>query len=149
MGHDAKDGSSKEFSQQKGSNNKGKEKQVDTIEKEEENLTCTHCKKRGTDEDHCWKMHRELRPKMYGGKGKKNIFFTVQQDLGSESGDETQITVVGVVNASNNLSMTLSKASEGYDNEIIKLSPSHEVFQNSPKLPHEGPLNLGEKYFFR
>jgi len=33
------------------------------------------------------------------------------------------------------------KTSEGYDlecnNEIIKLFPIHEVFQNSPKLPHE------------
>jgi hypothetical protein len=26
-------------------------------------------------------------------------------------------------------------------NEIVKLSPSHEVFQNSPKLPHEGHLH--------
>jgi hypothetical protein len=53
--------------------------------------------------------------------------------------------VVGVVNASKNVSMMSAKASEGYDleynNEIVKLSPSHEVFQNSPKLPHEGHLH--------
>jgi hypothetical protein len=55
-GENAKDGSSKEFSQQKGSKNKGKEKQVATIKKEEAKLTCTHCKKSGHDEDHCWKF---------------------------------------------------------------------------------------------
>jgi hypothetical protein len=41
--------------------------------------------------------------------------------------------------------MMSAKESEGYDleynNEIVKLSPSHEVFQNSPKLPHEGHLH--------
>jgi hypothetical protein len=148
-GKDTKDGSSKEFSQQKGSKNKGKEKQVATVKKEEANLTCTHCKKSGHDEDHCWKLHPELRPKKYGGKGKKKVVVTVQQDLGSESGDETQITVVGVVNASKNVSMMSAKASEGYDNEIVKLSPSHEVFQNSPKFPHEGPLHAGDRDFVR
>jgi hypothetical protein len=76
-------------------------------------------------------LHIELRPKKYRGKGKKKVVFTVQQDLVSESGDETQIVGVGVVNARNNVSMMYAKASEGCDNEIIKLSPSHEVFQNS------------------
>jgi hypothetical protein len=47
-GKDAKDGFSKEFSQQKGSKNKGKEKQVATVKKEESNLTCTDHKKRRT-----------------------------------------------------------------------------------------------------
>ena len=61
--------------------------------------------------------------------------------MGSDSDDERQIIVVGVVNASKNVSMTSAKASEGYDNEIFKLSPSHEVFRNSPKLPHEGHLH--------
>jgi len=28
-----------------------------------------------------------------------------------------------------------------YSNEIVKLSPSHEVFQKSPKFPHEGHLH--------
>ena len=73
-------------------------------------------------------MHHELRPKKYGGKGKKNAVVTTQQDLRSESSDETRIRVVGVVNARNKLSMISAKASEGYDNDIVKLSPSHEVF---------------------
>jgi hypothetical protein len=58
--------------------------------------TCSHCEKSGHDEDHCWKLHLELRPKRFGGKGKRKTIATVQQDLGFDSGDETQITVVGV-----------------------------------------------------
>jgi hypothetical protein len=45
-GNDAKDGPSKEFSQKKGSKNKGKEKWVASIKKEEAKPTCTHFKKR-------------------------------------------------------------------------------------------------------
>ena len=97
--------SSNEFAREKGSKDKGKEKHVATEKKEEENITCTHYKKNGHDEDHRWKLHPELRPKNYGGKGKQKVVVTVQQDLGSESGDETQITVVGVVNVSKNVYM--------------------------------------------
>ena len=53
------------------------------------------------------------------------------------------------MNARKNVSMMSSKESEGYDNEIVKLSPSHEVFQNFPKFPHEGPLHVGDKDFVR
>jgi putative Ca2+/H+ antiporter (TMEM165/GDT1 family) len=148
-GKDTKNGSSMEFSQQKGSKNKGKEKQVATIKKEEANLTCMHCKKSGHDEDRCWKLHPKLRPKKYGGKGKKKVVVIFQQDFGSESGDETQITTIGVVNGSKTVSMISAKASEGYDNEIVKLSPSHEVFQNFRKFPHEGPLHAGDRDFVR
>jgi hypothetical protein len=70
-------------------------------------------------------LHPELRPKKYGGKGKKKDDVTVQPNLGSESSDETQIRVVGVVNESKNVSMMFANESEGYNNEIIKLSPSH------------------------
>ena len=47
------------------------------------------------------------------------------------------------------MSMMSTKESEGYDNEIVKLSPSHEVFQNFPKYPHEGPLHVGDRDFVR
>jgi hypothetical protein len=45
------------------------------------------------------------------------------------------------VNASKNVPLMFAKASEGYDNEIFKLSSSHEVFQNYLKFPHEGHLH--------
>jgi hypothetical protein len=78
-GKDTKYGSSKEFAQQKGSKNRGKEKHVAIVKKEEVNLTCTYCKKSRHDEDHCWKLHPKLRPKKYGGKGNKKVVFTVQK----------------------------------------------------------------------
>lgn len=32
--------------------------------------SCTHCEKEVHDEEHCWKMHSELRPKRNGRKEK-------------------------------------------------------------------------------
>jgi hypothetical protein len=58
--------------------------------------SCTHCKKSSHDEEQCWKLHPKKKPKHFGGKGKTKTISTVQQDLGSNSGDEGKITVVGV-----------------------------------------------------
>jgi hypothetical protein len=58
--------------------------------------SCTHCEKIGHDDEHCWKLNLEKRPKQFGGKGKTKIVATVQQDLGSNSGDEGNIIAVGV-----------------------------------------------------
>ena len=58
--------------------------------------SCTHCKKEGPDEEHCWKLHLELKPKKFGGKGNQKIIGTSQQYLASDSGDEKKITIVGV-----------------------------------------------------
>jgi hypothetical protein len=41
-------------------------------------------------------LHPKKRPKQFGGKGKTKTIATVQQDLGSDSGDEGKITMVGV-----------------------------------------------------
>jgi len=53
--------------------------------------SCTHCKKEGHDDEHCWILHPELRPKKFEGKKKKTAT-TIQKDLGSDSGDETIIS---------------------------------------------------------
>jgi hypothetical protein len=49
-----------------------------------------------------------------------------------------------IVNASKNVSLMSAKEIEGCDlecnNEIVKFVPSYEVFQDSPKLPHEDSL---------
>ena len=56
---------------------------------------------KGHDVSKCWKLHPELRPKKYGGnknKDKDNQVATaaIIQDLGSDSGDETKITTIGI-----------------------------------------------------
>ena len=74
---------------------KGKGKKIVTVKKEGERPTCTHCKKDGHEESKCWKLHLELRPKKFQKKGKRKTTAIVQQDLGSDSGDETKIIVMG------------------------------------------------------
>jgi hypothetical protein len=76
---------------------KGNGRKNAAVKKEGEKFTCKHCSKDGHDEDHCWKLHPERRPKKFGnnGKGKSKTVATVLQDLGSDSGDETKITAMG------------------------------------------------------
>jgi hypothetical protein len=64
---------------------KRKDKNTTTVKREEGKPSCTHCKKNGHDDEHCWKLHLEKRPKQFGGKGKTKTIATVQQDLGSDS----------------------------------------------------------------
>jgi hypothetical protein len=76
---------------------KGSGRKNAAVKKEGEKFTCKHCSKDGHDEDHCWKLIPEIRPKKFGNnnKGKSKTVATVQQDLGSDSGDETKITAMG------------------------------------------------------
>jgi hypothetical protein len=76
---------------------KGNGRKNVVVKKEGEKFTCKHCSKDGHDEDHCWKLHPERRHKKFGNnnKGKSKTAATVQQDLGSDSGDETKITTMG------------------------------------------------------
>jgi hypothetical protein len=75
---------------------KRKDKNTATVTREEGKPSCTQCKKSSQDEEHCWKLHPEKKQKQFGGKGKTKIVATVKQDLGSDSGDEENITTVGV-----------------------------------------------------
>ena len=77
-----------------------------------------HCKREGHDEDHHWKLHPELRPKRFSGKGKQETMEIAQQDLGSDSGDDTLITTMGTKGTpiSNNSD---SMASTSYLNEPV------------------------------
>jgi hypothetical protein len=61
---------------------KKKDKEIVTIKREEG--------------EQCWKLHPEKRLKHFSGKGKTKTVATVQQDLGSDSGDEGKIIAVGV-----------------------------------------------------
>jgi len=55
-----------------------------------------HCKKEGHDNEHCWRLHPKLKPKRFDGKDKQKTVATVQQDLGSDSSDDTLIIIVGI-----------------------------------------------------
>jgi hypothetical protein len=74
---------------------KGNGKKNASVKKEGEKLTCKHCSKDGHDEDRCWKLHPEKRPKKFNNKGKPKTVATTQHDLGYGSGDETKITSMG------------------------------------------------------
>jgi hypothetical protein len=69
-----------------------KGKKITTVKREGGKPSCTHCRKGGHDEEHCWKLHLENKPKQFDGNRKTKNLATVQQDLGSESGDEGKIT---------------------------------------------------------
>lgn len=75
---------------------KGKAKKNFSIKIEKEKITCKHSSKEGHDEDHCWKLHPEMRPKTFNNKEKERIVATTQQYLGSYSGYETKITAMGL-----------------------------------------------------
>ena len=72
---------------------KWKARKANTAQKSK--ASCTHCKKDGQDDKHCWILHLELRPKKFEGKKKKTIV-AIQKDLGSDSGDETIIATIGI-----------------------------------------------------
>jgi hypothetical protein len=74
---------------------KGNGKNNVVVNKEGEKFTCKHCSKDGHDEDHCWKLHPERRPKKFSNNRKSKTVAIVQHDLGSNSGDETKITTMG------------------------------------------------------
>lgn len=65
---------------------KWKERKTNTLQKTKS--LCTHCKKDGHDDGHCWILHLELKPKKFKGKN-KNTVVAIQEDLGPDSGDET------------------------------------------------------------
>ena len=73
---------------------KGKGKKNACVNKEGEKTIFQHCSKFGHDEAHFLKLHPKLRPKKQNNKGKQNMTATTQHDLGSDSGDETQISAM-------------------------------------------------------
>jgi hypothetical protein len=72
--------------------------------------------KNNHDEEHCWKLHPENKPKQFGGKGKTKTIATMQQDIGSDSGDEGNITPVGV-QGKYSLHASSSSNNESHDDE--------------------------------
>ena len=82
------------------------------MKKDEENPTCFYCKKKEHEEEKCWKLHLEILPNKFKDKGKQKTVVTIQQDLGSDSGDETKIIAMGINGISNASSSFLIQTSK-------------------------------------
>jgi hypothetical protein len=74
------------------------EKNSNAVMRKEGKASCKHCKKEGHDEDRCWQLHPEKRPKWFKeNKGMQTVATTTRPtDLGSDSGDESKISLVGM-----------------------------------------------------
>jgi hypothetical protein len=73
-------------------------KNSNAVARKEGKPSCKHCKKEGHDEDRCWQLHPEKRPKWFKEKkGMQTVATTTRPtDLGSDSGDESKISLVGM-----------------------------------------------------
>jgi hypothetical protein len=73
-------------------------KNSNAVTRKEGKPSCKHCKKEGHDEDRCWQLHPEKRPKWFKEKkGMQTVATTTRPtDLGSDSGDESKISLVGM-----------------------------------------------------
>jgi hypothetical protein len=77
----------------------GNGKNANAVTKKEGNPSCKHCKKEGHDEDKCWQLHPEKRQKWFKeNKGTQTVetMTTKPIDLRSDSGDESNISLVGM-----------------------------------------------------
>ncbi len=109
--------------------NKNKEKKKQKWKERMKNIvqkdpSCTHCKKDGEDDAHCWSLHLELKPKMFDGKNKKTVV-AVQKDLGSDSGNETIVIALGI--KGKNSEASTSNSAQFIDNEENERK-RHELF---------------------
>jgi hypothetical protein len=75
----------------------GNGKNANAVSKKEGKPSCKNCKKEGHDEERCWQLHPEKRPKWFKGKkGTQTVATTSKPiELGSDSGDE-KISLVGM-----------------------------------------------------
>jgi hypothetical protein len=82
------------------------------VTRKEDNPSCKNCKKERHDEDCCWKLHPEKRPKWFKEKkGRQTVTMTTRPtDLGSDLGDESKVSLVSMtgkigegINCRNNL----------------------------------------------
>jgi hypothetical protein len=88
-----------ESSSKKEGKGKGNGKKENSTTLKGDKLSCKHCKKEGHDDEHCWKLHPEKRRKwVKERKGRQMVATTTWPiDLGSDSGDESKITTVGLI----------------------------------------------------
>ena len=67
----------------------GRKREMKILEKRKDFFFCKHYSKTSHDEDHCWKLHPELKSESFKAKDKANekgkTTAIVEQDLGLES----------------------------------------------------------------
>jgi hypothetical protein len=82
-------------------------KNSNSVGRKEDKLSFKHCNKEGHDEDHCWKLHPEKRPKWFKEKkGRETVAATRQPtNLGFDSSDESKVSLFGMI----------GKIGEGFD----------------------------------
>jgi hypothetical protein len=92
-------GVSGESSSKKDGKGKGNGKKSNSVTVKEKKLSCKHCNKEGHDDEHCWKLHPEKRPKwLKERKGRQKVATTTRPTyLGSDSGDESKIITICLV----------------------------------------------------
>jgi hypothetical protein len=68
------------------------------VARKEEKPSCKHCNKEGHDEDHCWQLNPKKRPKWFKErKGRQTVAVATRPtDFGSDSGDESKVSLVGL-----------------------------------------------------
>ena len=88
------EGSKKSFKGKQKENGFNGKKNASIKEEEEKNI-CKHCSKEDHDEANFWKLHPEMKPKKLKNKGKGKTTTIIQEDFGSDLGDETKITTMG------------------------------------------------------
>jgi hypothetical protein len=73
-------------------------KNSNAVTRKEGKPSCKHCKKEGHDEDRCWQLHPEKRPKWFKEKKRMQTVAATTRptDLGLDSGDESKISLVGM-----------------------------------------------------
>jgi hypothetical protein len=100
-------GLSGESSSRKEDKRKWNGKKENSVERKEEKPSCKHYKKEGHDEDRCWKLHPKKRPKWFKERKGRQIVVAATQpiDLGSDLGDESKVSLVGLT----------GKISDGFD----------------------------------
>jgi hypothetical protein len=93
-----KAGVSGELSSRKEDKRKWHGKNSNAVAMKEGKPSCKHCKKEGHDEDRCWQLHPKKRPKWFNeNKGRQTMAATTRPtDLGSNSGDESKVSLVGM-----------------------------------------------------
>jgi hypothetical protein len=72
-----KAGVSGESSSRKEDKRKWHGKKANAVERKDEKPSCKHCKKEGHDEDRCWRLHLDKRPKWFKEKkGRQTLVAT-------------------------------------------------------------------------
>jgi hypothetical protein len=74
-------------------------KNSNAVTRKEGKPSYKNCKKEGHDEERCWQLHPEKRPKWFKEKKGMQIVATTTRpiDLGLDSGDESKISLVGMI----------------------------------------------------